>query len=165
MKYILDTNIVSYSINRHAHFHKNVIARLSSLAENDAVCISVLTLYEAEYGALSVTEEHRERVIKAREIMRRLFDIIPVSENGAEIFGRIKKAYRQKTNMPRKLLDQHNIDLILASSAIAEDATLVSNDKIFLDIKDIEPSLKMENWATEPPPSGHYAYRKRGKWS
>jgi predicted nucleic acid-binding protein len=46
-----------------------------------------------------------------------------------------------------KLLDQHNIDLILASSAIAEDATLVSNDKIFLSIKEIEPTLKLENWA------------------
>lgn len=147
MKYLLDTNIVSYSINRHSHFHKNVISRLSHLAEHDTVCISVLTLYESEYGALSVTEEHRERVIKAREIMLRLFDVIPVSEKGAGVFGRIKIAYRQKTGIFRKMLDQHNIDFILASSAIAEDAILVSNDKIFLSIKDIEPSLKLENWA------------------
>jgi predicted nucleic acid-binding protein len=147
MKYVLDTNIVSYSINRRSHFHKNVISRLSGLSENDTVCISVLTLYESEYGALSVTEEHRERVEKAREIMLRLFDVIPIPNHGAEVFGRIKMAYRQKTGVPQKLLDQHNIDLILASSAIAEDATLVSNDKIFHAIKDIEPSLKLENWA------------------
>ncbi len=147
MKYVLDTNIVSYSINRRSPFHTNVITRLSRLSEQDDVCISVLTFYEAEYGALSVTEEHKERVIKAREIMLRLFDILSVSVEGAGIFGRIKMAYLQKTGISRKILDQHNIDFILASSAIAEGAILVSNDKIFTAIRDIEPALNLENWA------------------
>lgn len=147
MKYVLDTNIVSYSINRRSPFHENVIARLSRLEEHDAVCISVLTFYEAEYGVLSVTAEHQERVNKAREIMLRLFDILSVPTEGAAIFGRIKMAYRQKTGMSQKLLDQHNIDFILASSAIAEDAVLVSNDSIFTAIREVEPALKLENWA------------------
>lgn len=137
MKYVLDTNIVSNFINRRSPFHSNVIARLSRLTENDSVCISVLTYYEAEYGVLCVTPEHQERVCRAREIMRRLFEILPVSVEGAKAFGRIKRAYRQKTGMRQKLLDQHNIDFILASCAIAEDAVLVSNDKIFLAIRDV----------------------------
>jgi predicted nucleic acid-binding protein len=43
---------------------------MSRIAESDTVCISVLTLYETEYGMLSATPEHKERVSKAREIMR-----------------------------------------------------------------------------------------------
>jgi predicted nucleic acid-binding protein len=147
MKYVLDTNIVSYSINRRSPFHTNVIAHLSRIAESDTICISVLTFYEAEYGILSVTPEHKERVSKAREIMLRPFDILPVSIEGAHTFGHIKRAYRKKTGISQKILDQHNIDFILASSAIAENATLVSNDKIFLSVRDIEPTLRLENWA------------------
>jgi predicted nucleic acid-binding protein len=147
MKYVLDTNIVSCSINRRSPFHHHVTGKLSRLSENDAVCISVLTFYEAEYGVLSVPAEHRERVGKARELMLRLFDILPVPASGAESFGRIKLAYRNKTGIPQKLLHQHNIDFILASSALAENAVLVSNDRIFAAIAEIEPALQLENWA------------------
>jgi predicted nucleic acid-binding protein len=147
MKYVLDTNIVSYSINRRSPFHHHVTGRLSRLSGNDEVCISVLTFYEAEYGVLSVPIEHQERVAKAREMMLRLFEILPVPTLGAESFGRIKLAYRKKTGIPQKLLDRHNIDFILASSAIAENAVLVSNDQIFAAIREIEPALKWENWA------------------
>jgi predicted nucleic acid-binding protein len=47
----------------------------------------------------------------------------------------------------QKAVDRHDVDFILASSAIAEDAVLVSNDKIFLSVRDIEPTLRLENWA------------------
>jgi predicted nucleic acid-binding protein len=147
MKYILDTNIVSYSINRRSPFHHNVIKQLSCLSEQDTVFISVLTLYETEYGLLSVPREHKPRVSKAQKLMLHLFEILSVPVTGAKIFGRIKMAYRNKTGISQKSLDQHNVDFIIAGSAIAEDAILVSNDKIFMAIREIEPTLKLKNWA------------------
>lgn len=53
----------------------------------------------------------------------------------------------KRPGINQKALDQHNIDFILASSAIAEEAVLVGNDKIFLLIRDVEPALRLENWA------------------
>lgn len=46
MKYLLDTNIVSYFADPRSPFHAAPIKRFSALAEEDAVFISVLTLYE-----------------------------------------------------------------------------------------------------------------------
>lgn len=146
MKYLLDTNIVSYSINRQSPFHKSVIERLSKIDQADEVCISVLTLYEAEYGVLRAKSDLRERVIEARDLMKRLFSILPVNEQGAGIFGRLKHEHRERTGMNQKASGQHNIDFILAATALADNATIVSNDGIFLALQETEPKLKVENW-------------------
>lgn len=45
------------------------------------------------------------------------------------------------------LLYQHNIDCVLASSAIADGAVLNGNDNIVTPTQDIEPALKPEQWA------------------
>jgi predicted nucleic acid-binding protein len=147
MKYLLDTNIVSYFSDPRSPFHKNTINRFSSLSEEDEVYISVLTLYETQYGIVYAPEDKKQKMVEVEEMMKQFLLLMPVSPDGADIFGRIKSEYRKTDTRERKTFDRHDIDFILASSAIAEDTTLVSNDKIFLAIKDIEPSLKLENWA------------------
>lgn len=147
MKYLLDTNIVSYFSDPESSFHQNTIRRFSSLAEEDMVYISVLTLYETQYGIVYAPEEKKQRMAEVEEMMKQFLFLLPVSPEGADIFGKIKSEYRRIDGRDQKTFDRHDIDFILASSAIAEDAVLVSNDKIFLAIKDIEPSLKLENWA------------------
>ena len=72
--------------------------------------------------------------------------IIPLSIDGAAIFGQIKKVYKDKTGTEGKKLEKNNIDLMLASSAISENAVLVSNDNIFKVIKDIHHNFHFENW-------------------
>lgn len=51
-------------------------------------------------------------------------------------------------------LMKHNVDFILATTAITEDIVLVSNDQIFRDIQEVSPGLRLENWATTTRFSG-----------
>ena len=146
MKCLLDTNIVSYFSDPRSPFHRNTISRFSSLGEEDMVYISVLTLYETQYGIVYAPEEKKKKMSEVEEMMKQFLLLLPVSPEGADVFGRIKSKYRKVDTGERRTFDRHDIDFILASTAIAEDATLVSNDKIFLAIKDIEPSSKLENW-------------------
>ncbi len=50
MKYLLDTDIVSYLADKNSPFHEPVRDRLSEAGDDDQVCVSILTLYEIEFG-------------------------------------------------------------------------------------------------------------------
>jgi predicted nucleic acid-binding protein len=43
---------------------------------------------------------------------------------------------------------KHNVDLVLAATAITENLTLVSNDSLFRDLAAIDPRLSVEDWTT-----------------
>jgi predicted nucleic acid-binding protein len=70
MKYLLDTNIVSYFSDPGSPFHSATIKRFSALDEEDRVFISVLTLYETEYGIVYAAEEKKSRMAEVKEMMR-----------------------------------------------------------------------------------------------
>jgi predicted nucleic acid-binding protein len=42
---------------------------------------------------------------------------------------------------------RHNVDFILASTAMEQEAVIVSKDSIFSKIQKFEPGLQVENWA------------------
>jgi predicted nucleic acid-binding protein len=148
MKYLLDTNILSYLEEQSSSFHARTKEHFFRLSDEDEIFIPILILYELRYSVSAAPPEKTERLKALINSYLEQFPVMPITERGSEIFGDIKAKYRDKRpGINQKALDQHNIDFILASSAIAEDAVLVSNDKIFLAIKDIEPSLKLENWA------------------
>ena len=44
--------------------------------------------------------------------------------------------------MPKK----HNIDLMIAATAVVENSILISADMIFSEISTIDARLKLENW-------------------
>jgi predicted nucleic acid-binding protein len=149
MKYLLDTNILSYLEEAASPFHAKTKASFSRLSDDHDVLIPILILYELRYSVSAAVPEKAKRLdVLVRSYLRK-FPILQITEKGAEIFGDIKVKYRKnRPGINQTALDRHNIDFILASSAIAENATLVSNDKIFLAVKDAEPALKLENWAT-----------------
>ena len=148
MKYLLDTNILSYLEEQTSPFHARTKGCFFQLSDEDEIFIPILILFELRYSVSAASPEKTQRLKDLVRSYREQFPIMPITERGSEIFGEIKAKYRnERPGINQKALDQHNIDFILASSAIAEDATLVSNDKIFVAIRDIEPSLKLENWA------------------
>ena len=77
-----------------------------------------------------------------------LFYIMPLSINGAEIFGEIKASYKRNSDKKLKkgILEKHNVDFMIASSAIDYEAVLISNDKIFKQIQILFPKLMLEDW-------------------
>lgn len=102
MKYLLDTNIASYAVDKDSPYHDAVIERLSQVADDDVVYLSVLTLYETEYGVVLAPEDKKDQIITARDLLKALFPVLPVTEHGSSIFGSLKADYRKKTGINAK---------------------------------------------------------------
>ncbi len=88
----------------------------------------------------------KPKLTQTIKVFIELFPIINLSAKGAEIFGNIKSMYKEKVGIGKKEIDRHNIDFILAASAISENAIMVSNDSIFEKIKRIYTDFQWENW-------------------
>lgn len=147
MRYLIDTNILSYLDDRNSVFHRKVKERFSFLSDNDEVFISVLTIYELEYSVSLAAPNKAERLRKLVNSFRKHFPVVSITDKGAKAFGELKSKYRKDTGNKQKSLDQHNIDFMIASSALSEGLILVSNDSIFQRIQSLAPDLKTENWA------------------
>ena len=145
-KYILDTNIVSYLERASSIYHKPVICNLSKLSDADQVCVSILTIYEFQYSVSLAPSVDRERIRSFNEYLYCLFQLLPLTKQGAVYFSEIKAAYQNQTGISKKAVDRHNINFMLACTAIDADAVLVSNDKIFSDVQKSYQNLKLADW-------------------
>ena len=145
-KYLLDTNITS-TIGKDSHDGYRLLGKLSNLNDDDTVSVSILTLYESNYGLKNTNNETQKLEIAQNiNFLQRNFDIIPLDLKEMEIYADLKVAYKKLTGITRKEAKKNDLDLLIASTSIAEDATLVSNDKIFQTISKIDNRLKYENW-------------------
>lgn len=129
--YLLDTDILIYSLKGHA----KVIANLRKHVRS-SLTISVVSVMELYFGAhksaMPVANLARVKRIETA------FDIIPAGVEIADTFGRLK-AELERSGTP---LD--DFDLMIASSALAYSLILVTNNtKHFKRIK----GLGIQNWA------------------
>ncbi|MBF0526948.1 MAG: PIN domain-containing protein [Deltaproteobacteria bacterium] len=157
-KYLLDTNIISYLNDSNSPFCQAVRLKINSMPDQDEILISVLTLYEHHYGvAKAKATGYNNPVIIDRlnvtdNMISNMFTVISLPIKGAELFGELKNMYRERMEQARtkkKLardLERINIDLMLAGSALAENAIFVSNDNIFEEIKEMRPDFLLEDW-------------------
>lgn len=133
--YLLDTDTVIYSLKGEPAVKKNLREHF-----HDPLKMSVITLMELYYGAhKSQKIASNLAKIKTLEIS---FQIIPISEESAGIFG-MTKAQLEKAGSP---LD--DFDLIIASCALSNNLVLVTNNvRHFQRIE----GLKLANWTEYPP--------------
>ena len=132
--YLLDTDTVIYNFNGHDSVVKNLHAHI-----HDPIKISIVTLMEFYYGAYESRKvESNLAKIKALE---NALEIIPSGRESAEIFG----SYKSKLEKLGTSLD--DFDLIIASCAIANNMTLVTNN--VRHFERIE-GLKLTNWTVYP---------------
>jgi len=147
MQYILDTNIVSYLLDNKSVFHTRITEKLAKLSSESRIYLSVMTLYEIEYGIASAKgDTERKKYEIARELLLDFFGVLPATKKETQIFGVLKSTYQRTTGINKKALARHNVDFIIASTAIANEAILVSNDHIFFDIQKHYTPFKIENW-------------------
>ena len=130
MHYLIDTNIIIYRLkdmgNVNANFLNNNKSQMS---------LSVISYGELVFGAKK--SKAVEKNLKTVNAIKKIFPLIDVTSKIMDVFGEIK-AYTQKTGKP-----VDDIDLLIASTAIANDFTLVThNMKHFENI----PNLKLEDW-------------------
>jgi predicted nucleic acid-binding protein len=146
MRYLIDSDILSDLYEVTSPDHQKVAGRVTFLQDQDALAVSVLALYELEYGYANSLDEKKPVLRRRIESIRSRFVVHGLSAEAAGIFGGLKKALVDSRSLTKKGSRYHNIDLILAATAVAESCTLVSADSLFGDLQKLEPRLVVQNW-------------------
>lgn len=74
------------------------------------------------------------------------FTVLDLSPKAAQVFGTLKKKLRESRKLTERGSRYHNVDLMIAATAIVEPCVLVSSDSIFRDLRVLEPDLRHEVW-------------------
>jgi predicted nucleic acid-binding protein len=160
-RYLLDTNSLSSLTKSHDSHHEKLLSKVSAMDDNVELYASIISLYEMEYGACHAKEP--ELIAATREAIQYIKDtdenetengikLYGLTKNGAKIFGEIKEQFQKhKEEIGEKIgkrsLPKHNVDLIIAATAIELKATLISNDEtIFKLIDKILSDFTWEDW-------------------
>ena len=131
MRYLLDTNICIYIINRSP---QQVYRRLKKLHVGE-VGISAITFCELQYG-VAKSSKPLENQLALTEFLAPL-EVLDFPTAAAVSYGEIRADLMKKGN----LIGNH--DLLIAAHAISEGLTLISNN-----LKEFERvgGLQCENW-------------------
>jgi predicted nucleic acid-binding protein len=128
--YLLDTDIIIYSLKGHPVLQENLRRHL-----NDPLQISIVTCLELYYGAYK-SEQVTGNLAKVKKIEETL-EVIPLGTETAEIFGRLKAQLEIKGTR----LD--DFDLMIAACALTHNLTLVTSNEMHFQRID---GLKLKNW-------------------
>ncbi len=151
-KYLLDTCAINALKKPYAEGHIQHVRKLGSLDDDEKILVSILSIYELEYGAshtpnLQLANETRQAIQSIRDE----FEIISIPTEGGEIFGAFKELYKEwesstwnKKRLGTKAIIKHNVDI--ATTALIEGAILVTNDTIAPIIQEICSQFRYEDW-------------------
>ncbi|MCX4084472.1 PIN domain-containing protein [Rickettsia hoogstraalii] len=131
---MLDTNICIYIINKKPIAY---LQKLEAVGKNSVVSISSIVVAELQYGVFnSSTRNKKQNQINLDAFLSKV-ETINFSAKCAFYYGEIKNMLKKEGTIIG------NNDLFIASHAIAENATLVTNN-----IKEFKriPNLILENW-------------------
>ena len=133
MSFLIDTNIIIYSIKSDKTVQNNFI-----INENIPKSISVITYGELLFGAKKSLNIEKNLAVVYR--IKELFPIIDIDKAIIETFSDLKTKSQKTGN----IID--DFDLLIASTALTMNLTLVTNnEKHFKKIN----GLRIENWKNE----------------
>lgn len=131
MKYLIDTNICIYIINKRP---PEVVQRFKNMVMED-MGISSITISELQYGISKSTRPKKNQ--------RRLdefllpFEILPYGEIASRYYGDIR------AQLEKQGIIIGPLDLLIAAHALSRNLVLVTNnEKEFMRIN----NLRVENW-------------------
>jgi len=146
MRYLLDTDSLTDFYEPASAGYLSITDRVASLPNQDLVFASILSMYELEYGYANATDDLKPIIRQRISEAQMDFAFLSLLPEAARIFGRLKARLRLRRQLSKKASKSHNIDLMLAATAIIEGCTLVSADGIYSDLRRIDPTLRVENW-------------------
>ncbi len=130
MSYLIDTNIIIYSLKNDEHIKQKFREN-----QNIPKSISVITYGELVYGAKK--SKHIEKNLAVTYRIAELFPVIDIDRSIMDVFGEIKSNLERKGNIIE------DMDILIAATALSHNFILVTNNvKNFEKIKD----LRIENW-------------------
>ena len=133
MKYLFDTNICIYLINKKFEY---LIDRVEKYGIEN-IGISSITIAELEYGIANSSSPHKEANRVALFEFLLPFKFIDFKQNDAYEYGRIRQ------NLQLKGTIIGNMDILIGSQAVSRELILVTNNE--KEFKRIE-NLEIENW-------------------
>jgi predicted nucleic acid-binding protein len=146
MLYLLDSDSLSDFYEPVSSGHQSITQRIASLGNVDLVVISILSIYELEYGYANAREEMKPAIRRKISAAQNHFSLLPLTPEAARLFGILKARLRIIRQLNKKSVKAHNMDLMVAATAITEGCTLISADGIYSDLQRIDPTLRVENW-------------------
>lgn len=146
MRYLLDSDSLSDLYNSDAPGHAAITRRVTALKDPDQVVLSILAFYEAEFGCANAPEEKKAAIRKRISHMQARFEILPLTPEAAHLFGSLKVGLSRIRGLSTKGIKLHNMDVMLAATAAAENCVLVSADSLYSDLSKVNSSLQVENW-------------------
>lgn len=133
MIYMLDTNICIYIIKKKPLAY---IQKLEALEAKGTICISSIVLAELQYGVSNSTLKEQNQ-INVNNLISRL-EVMDFSAQCALYYGEIR------AELKRNGIIIGSNDLLIASHAVCEDATLITNN--ISEFKRIS-NLKLCDWS------------------
>ena len=131
MKYILDRDTISYLLKGDLSVRNKVQS-----IPIESLCTTIINYSELMYGI--ELEKSSRKIVKYITELLKAFEILQYTSHAALIFAKTKAELKNKGEL---IMD---FDLMIASIAIANKYTLVTNnEKHFQRIS----SLKIENWS------------------
>lgn len=131
MSYLIDTDIIVFSIKGNAKVRQKIL-QMEAIPK----AISIITYGELLYGAKKSLHAEKNSAIIYR--IAEIFPIVGISRAVIETFADVKGSLEKQG---AKLSD---LDLLIAATALSLNYTLVTNNrKRFQRIK----GLELENWS------------------
>lgn len=124
---ILDANAVSAFLNR-------LSPRLDGWVREQRCCLSAIVVAEIRYGLEKRPAATRLRALA--EATLETLEILPWTDDCARTYGRLR-ADLEREGKPFAVMD-----LLIASHALSEGCTLVTADRAFANV----PELQLEAW-------------------
>ena len=128
-RYMLDTNAVSHLIRGHSALTQRLLA-----VPMASVSISAITEGELRFGLAK-----RPRAVRLHQAVKEFLlcvEVLPWQSSTAQVYG-VQRASMERQGRPLAALD-----MLIATHALAVDAVLVSNDRVFLQVT----GLRVEDW-------------------
>ncbi len=130
MKYVLDTDTIIYFLKGEPHVANKILK-----VDNKAISTTIISHSELFFGVYN--SSHIEKNHKLITGFLDRISIFPYDENASHKFGEIKAKLKSKGQLIADL------DLMIASICIAQNATLVTNNSRHFEKV---PHLKFTNW-------------------
>ena len=130
MRYLLDTNICVYFLNKNV----KIVDKIASVSADD-LAISCFNLTELLFGAYN--SEYVDKNLERVRYIEKTIEVMPFDRKAIDNFAMIKAELKKQG----KLID--DLDIPIAAVALSNEMILVTNnEKHFTRI----PNLTIENW-------------------
>jgi tRNA(fMet)-specific endonuclease VapC len=129
---MLDTNTVRQAVSGRS---PRAVARIAELPAG-ILCVSVITYGESMFG-----EKRRPEAVAIARANARFYaeaEILPFTQEAADTYGALR------ADMERVGLPLGSLDMLIAAHAVSVDAVLVTADRAFRHV----PNLETEDWTS-----------------